>query len=83
MSEQKTVIIFDQCGELPIQFFVVEGDFRVVDRIYLNTDNDAPEAEATLNELMEKELTRDKALDEFPTTAVLEGAFVVVCGFVP
>lgn len=33
----RTIIIFDTVGEEPITFFVVDGDYAHLDRVYINT----------------------------------------------
>jgi hypothetical protein len=84
---QKTVIIWDQCGETNIVFFVLDGDYRKLDNIYINCeygeDSDSELAAEVLSGLLEEKLTKANELKEFPTTAVLEGAFVIVAGFLP
>ena len=80
----KTVLIFDQCGEQPLQFFVVEGDYQHLDSVYINaTDDEALEDE--LNSLLYDEAgkLKLKPIKGFPYKAVKSGAKVIVVGFAP
>lgn len=80
----KTVFIWDEMqGEL--KFFVVDGDYRHLNNIYINTvDNE--EQQDQLNEVLgydEQGQPKITMLTEFPVQEVKDGAFVVVAGFLP
>lgn len=75
----KTIIIWDQCGENPLSFFLVEGDLNHLNGTYLNSVDSDEDNEAQLLEITEGA----PALDSFPTEEVLKGAQVIVCGFLP
>ena len=79
----KTVVIYDQCGEDVIQYFVVNADISHLDRTYVNQSE-----ESKCNEL-NKILFNDNCdiavtlLKAFPVQEVIDGAKVIVVGFVP
>lgn len=78
----KTVLIYDQCGEAPITFYLVDGDYRHLHGVYVNS---TACTEAEIDEL--NSLTADpasmKSFKKFPRKAVLKGAAVITCGFYP
>ncbi len=81
----KTVLIFDQCGEAPIEFYVLKGDYSRLADVYVNS-TEADEALADeLNDLFYdaegKKLLKPKK--RFPVNAVKNGALVITCGFLP
>lgn len=80
----KTVIIWDAL-DANIKFLVVEGDQRHLNGVYINTagDEEDDKKQDELTKLTMDEEGTKKMLDDFPTTAVLEGAFVIVAGFLP
>ena len=88
----KTVVIWDMCGQEPIKYFILDGDFTRLAGLYINTYTEkTPEGrkkEKLLTEL--SKLTYDKIgtflpvlLDDFPVQAVKDGAQVIVAGFLP
>lgn len=88
----KTVVIWDQCGTEPIQFFVVDRDLSHLDHIYVNTYTEKTvegrkkaKLIAELNDLVyDKDgKVRVAMLDKFPIAAVQDGAVVIVAGFLP
>lgn len=86
MSQTKesvqTVLIYDQCGEQPISFIVVEGDQRKFSGCYINTDH--PNAASLSDFLYSKDGEfKHKKSRKFPRKAVKRGAYVIVCGFIP
>lgn len=81
----KTVLIFDQCGNEPIQFTVLDGDFKHLQGVYIN---DACNDEARQQELSDLLYNTQGEYrlhfeDTFPTDAVRNGAEVIVAGFLP
>lgn len=77
----KTVVIFDDMtGD--IMFFVVDGDKRSWNGKYEHLHN-VGYPDDGFYDLCWNEGERRQGLEEFPTVAVLEGAFVVVCGLLP
>lgn len=86
----KTVMIWDECGQEPIRYVVLEGDFRKFDRVYVNTytkDKKEQELQRELCALVYDEHTGEKLhemTEEFPVNAVSRDyAFVIVAGFLP
>ncbi len=88
----RTVVIWDNCGQEPLQFFVVEGDWSKYDRLYINTYTEKTAEGKKLDRLL-KELSGfmygfegnmlQSLSKEFPIDEVKAGARVVVCGFLP
>lgn len=85
MQQQKTVIIFDQCGEAPIEFYVLNGDYRHLHGVYINECGDEALTEQLLKLLYDFEgrKLQKKPRNSFPYHAVKAGAFVIVAGFMP
>jgi len=80
----KTIIIYDQCGEHAIQFFVVDGDYSHLNNVYINNTEDQAKTDE-LSDLLYGEDGRIqlKAYKKFPIKAAKEGANVIVAGFAP
>lgn len=79
----KTVLIWDQCGQEMIKFAVLDGDYRRLNRTYINMGS---EDEDELNCLVYNNETGKYLLnfsEEFPYNTVKEGAFVIVAGILP
>lgn len=88
----KTVFIWDECGERPIRFFTLPGDYRRFMGVYLNSyeENENKRAHA---EQMQSELEllvyngdgtmKVAPMGGFPTHDVKTGAHVIVCGVHP
>lgn len=84
----KTVVIWDQCGQEAVQFFVVDEDVTRFNQLYINTYTKDKKQAKLLDEL--SAFTYDAEgnflhtlLDDFPVEAVKQGAAVIVCGFLP
>jgi hypothetical protein len=90
----KTIFIFDQC-DAGIKFFVLDGDFSHLDKVYINscgldewTDEQHGELETKMEELTQLLYWPDGnfkflTFSEFPVQDVLDGAKVIVAGFLP
>lgn len=90
----RTVFIFDQC-DAGLKFFTLNGDFSHLDKIYINSCGPENWSKKQVRELEKKqeELTnllyqsngdfKFSTLSEFPMQDVLDGARVVVIGFMP
>lgn len=81
----RTVIIWDQCGQEQLLFFVVDGDLSELDGVYLNGCGDEEKVDK-LNSIIYRDdysSYRNFALTKFPVDAVKNGAKVIVCGFYP
>lgn len=82
----KTILIFDQCGDAPIQFFVLDGDYSRFNKVYIGTNSD-DEEEVKLQDEVYDLLYNEKGrlkLDpypNFPTNSFDHNTAVVVCGF--
>lgn len=82
----KTVMVFDSCGEYPLKFYVLDGDYSHLNNVYINLCPDRNYIlEFELNELLYTESGREKYkyLKNFPVEEVKQGAIVIVCGFAP
>lgn len=80
--KQQTVLIFDQFGEQPICFIVVDGDCRKYDGCYINSSSGNGDSLGEFLYTKDGEF-KHKKLKKFPRKAVKRGAYVVVCGFIP
>ena len=91
----KTVVIFDEC-EANLRFFVLEGDFGHLNGVYINSCGPEGLSKKEQKELVKKQnelngLIYDEESGQmkvptfhlFPTQAVIDGAQVIVAGFVP
>lgn len=85
MNVQKTVLIYDQLGQDELKFLVVEGDYRHLHGVYSNSTKTTKEQEDQINTLVfnEEWYLKDGFVTEFPTQAVIDGAYVVTIGFLP
>lgn len=80
----RTIVIWDECGSVPIQFFVVPGDYRHLDRTYINSMDCDEAKQDELNELIyldDEGAYRHPGLEQFPTLE--PGDVVIVAGFMP
>lgn len=83
-DDMKTVLIFDQLLQEPsLSFLVVDGDYSHLHYSYINSSDCSEENQDTIISLV---YTPEWCLVEgfttdFPTQAVVEGAKVVVIGF--
>lgn len=75
----KTVFIYDE--EL-VKFFILEGDYRHLDGVYLNSVQDIKKQEE-LDNLIYSENGGEKVtiLEKFPIEEVIHGAYVITVGF--
>ncbi len=90
--QRKTVMIYDQQTE-PLSFFVVDGDYRKFDGVYINTYQDCDTAKGRKADQLQTELSdflydqdgkkKLAAMNKFPTQEVVDGADVIVIGFLP
>lgn len=85
----RTVFIWDECGEAPIRFFTLSGDFRKFMGVYIGRvhplQNMRPHDKQMQKELMElvydeKGQMKVVPMGGFPTHEVKAGAHVIVCG---
>lgn len=90
----QTIMIFDQCGEAEIKFFVLEGDYNHLNGVYINTDSsseqDDEEYEKKKDELYSLLYTHDgkfkiQPMVMFPVYAIVNNPSfpVIVSGFAP
>jgi hypothetical protein len=82
MSE-KTVVIWDTCGEAAVSFYICEGNLSHLDGTYVN-DGDSPEADtdAIQTAIDEGQRRRDFPLDEVKDPE--EEIVAVICaGVIP
>lgn len=85
-----TIVIWDEVGEAPIQFFVLEGDFSRLDGIYINAIKQKAALQKELLNLVypislnASHITKIPMLKNFPYEYARENAFcVIICGFMP
>jgi len=85
----KTIFIYDQCCLEPIKYFILNGNYSHLDKIYINEVSDTEEDELKqeeLNELLFNSDTGDlKAilLDDFPISEITSDTVVISVGFFP
>jgi len=81
----KTVIIYDQCGQEDIKFFILEGDYRKFHNKYINSVDNPPKLDEELYTILYTSdgVLKQSYVKEFPVEAVRDGAEVVIIGFFP
>ena len=82
----KTIMIYDQCGVAPIQFFILDGDYSHLDNIFINEAADNTDLQDELGSLVydDNGKTKLKVYKKFPLkTAAKPGTKVIVAGFYP
>lgn len=83
----KTLVIFDWCGESPIQFGVVHDEYLpYLDEQYINCTNCSETSEEILSNLLDQEgfLSNDFPYKEVAEVVNAGESFIVVrCGFLP
>lgn len=82
----KTALIYSEDYDLIPQFFVIDGDYRHLNNVFINgVDQDETKTDA-LNSLMYSEDGKHRhtpvTLEQF-AAAIREGAEPIVCGFLP
>ena len=80
---RRTAVIWDDL-QAKIKFFVFDADLRNLDNVYINQNGD--DKEAALQNLIYDEASgyRIEFCDKCDFEAVIrQGAFVIVCGFLP
>lgn len=84
----KTVMIFDQFGQEPLQFITFDGDLSHLDGTLINSVESEESKQDELSDMLyDKDtgdtLYKDCASEKFPVQDVKDGAIVIVCGFLP
>jgi len=82
----KTIVIWDQCGQEPIKFFILKGDKTHLDGIYINNAEQDPELQEELTDMVfdESGNTIMKMYKKFPMQTVRRpDTKVITCGFLP
>jgi hypothetical protein len=79
----KTIFIWDSCGETALKFFVVEGDFEHLNRLFVN----ATDGDEDLQEELQALVNHAEMQETFPIDVVYregEGNVkVITCGYFP
>jgi hypothetical protein len=80
----KTVVIWDQL-DADLKFFVVDGDLGRFDKKYVNSPDISDEEQSELSSLVygEDGAIKVELRSNFPTEEILQGARVIVAGFLP
>lgn len=77
----QTIIIYDQCGEAPLSFYVVDSDRSHLDGTYVNkTENNEANETELLSIVEDEELT---GTFHFPEGEMGPETKVIICGFLP
>lgn len=79
----KTVLIWDTLGIQPIKFAILEGDYRHLNDVYVNSTGAKEEDDITRLMYGDNGECKIELTDTFPVDAVINGAFVIVAGFLP
>jgi len=80
----KTIFIYDQCGQATVSFFVLEGDYRHLNNVYVNSLEDEDKQQEILNLIYNEEGTVNvEMLQNFPVEEMRQPCYVVVVGFLP
>lgn len=79
----RTLFIYDQVLEQPIKFFVLDGDYSRLDRVYMNHAEGDGELMEELHHLIYDEDGQELVTmsEIFPYDEKFDT--VVVCGFIP
>lgn len=85
----RTIMIWDQCGQEPLSFVILEGDYTHLDGVYINGDT-GKDVDMILQEELsnlicdERGKSLQKHLTRFPLkTARLPFTKVIITGFLP
>ena len=79
----QTAIIWDEM-DMDLKFFVIPGDWRSLDGVYINTTDDIES-----DELCDLMYEPDGSLKQVPVEkaefqkAIIDGAFLITAGFIP
>lgn len=81
----KTIMIFDNCGEVPIQFYVLRGNYMHLDGVYVNSTKCKQKLQDEITNLMydAEGNTKLKPYKRFPIKTACAGAPIIVAGFLP
>ena len=81
----KTVLILDWCGEQPIEYAVLHGDYTKLDRLYINMVGNDRDLEDQLSALLFNENGQSKLTTYkiFPYRAMGPNTAVIVAGCLP
>lgn len=85
MGVKNTIIIFDM-GEGEISFFVLEGDYSRLDRVWIGIADGRDKEQEELSDLFwdEKGEPKKEGLTHFPHEAYRpQETAVIICGFAP
>jgi hypothetical protein len=85
---RKTILIWDQCGEKEIEFYILKGDYRHLNKVMINSTRSKRKLQDELAKLMYADGDGGghallKPEKEFPYDAVKKGYPVIVAGFLP
>lgn len=83
---QRSIIIFDQCGESPVSFKLADGDFTRLNNKYSNSTHSSESENEEINNLFFNAAGEylPGLLDSFPHDEYVPGVTaVVVMGFLP
>ena len=75
----KTLIIYDQCGQEALEFYLMDCEWSKINGIYINNADNSEESEKYLMETLEKA----EKCDTFPLSRMSEIQAVAICGFLP
>ena len=80
----KTVVVFDDMRYRGIRFFVLEGDYTHFDGVYIN-DEDNPFPGSLLHDLLYDYRGNEivSSTDTLPREEIVNGAKIIVAGFLP
>jgi hypothetical protein len=82
----KTVIFWDTCGQDPLSFFIVDGDYSHLDGIFINHYKQSQELQDALNGLIHNEdgQYKHKQYKKPPRKAMANlNNKIIVAGFLP
>lgn len=85
-TNMKTILIWDMCGQEPIQFVILDGDYSHLDGIFINhVDHDPALIDELYNLMYDKAgQYRQKLRRKFPIKTVRKpDTKVIIAGFLP
>lgn len=81
----KTIVIFDQCGQEPLSFFISQKNLTSLDNVYINASNTSKKKEEKALALIYNKdgKLKPKMLESFPVDKVDADTKVITIGFIP
>lgn len=84
MESNKTVVIWNEFGELDLGWFVVDGDYTELDRVYINSSICDEDDQDKLNTLVYEDESLDMLFEPNTDFNLMPREHpIIVAGFLP